>query len=428
MLDIAPAKLTDKAIDSIIHANARLNIWDGSVRSTKTVTSILRWLDYVAHEAPPGDLLISGKTRDTIRRNVLNPIEEIARGSVRWSISSGEGQLLGRRFYVIGGSDESSELRLRGLTLAGAYIDEITTIPRSFFMQTLARMSITDAMLFGSTNPDSPYHWLKTDFLDKKRDLDLAHFHFTLNDNPWLSEEYKDALKAEYGVGSLWYRRFVEGLWVVAEGAIYDMWDARRHVTSKLPNPEHISAAWSAVDYGTTNPFVALIFCVVDHPRPHIEVVAEWRWDSQERRSQMTDAGYSKALTEWLDKVRPLIARDFPDGAHPSEMLEYLYVDPSAASFILQCEADGFSRVARANNDVLDGIRGVSTLLSTDRLKFHESCDGTIKEMPSYSWDPKAQQRGEDKPLKRDDHGPDATRYGIWSEQRKWQDWTETAK
>lgn len=433
-LDLEPSHLTDKGIASIVGSNARINLWHGSVRSTKTTHANMRWLDYVSRDCPPGKLLFGGKTKDTIVRNVIDPMQEIV-GHRALRVVGNNAYLFGRKIHIISGNDEGAELRVRGLTLAGALLDEVTVLPESYFRMVLSRLSIPGAKLFGTMNPDSPNHWVKRDYLDKGDELNavakafgqigLREFHFNLDDNPHLDPGYVASLKAEYGgPGTLFYMRFIEGKWVLAEGAIYDMWTDELHKVSVLPHPDHVERAWVSIDYGTTNPFVALLMLHVTDPYDHILVAGEYRWDSKKQLRQLTDAQYSEALRFWL--ASPDCApyarstKDLPAGD-----LERIYVDPSAASFMRQLHVDGFSGVAAAENSVIDGIRSTASLRSRRLLLVHESCEGLLSEIPGYVWDPKKQEKGEDAPLKQDDHGPDAERYGIASTRRIWRHWLE---
>jgi PBSX family phage terminase large subunit len=162
--------------------------------------------------------------------------------------------ILGRRGWVIGANGARAESRLRGLTCAGAYVDEGSLVPREFFTQLLGRMSVPGAKLFVTINPDNPAHWLRRDFLGNNG-LDLRNWHFQLGDNPSLTREYIAAISAEFT--GLWYRRFILGEWVAAEGAVYDMWDDQIHVIDVVPAIQ--SWVCAAIDYGTTNPFHALL-------------------------------------------------------------------------------------------------------------------------------------------------------------------------
>ena len=348
-----------------------------------------------------------GKTERTLKRNIIDPLTEmLGPAPVPLVQGSGEVWLLGRRVYLAGANDERAQERIRGLTLAGAYVDEISTIPQSFWSMLLSRLSVEGARLFGTSNPDSPAHWLKAEFLDRASvwlghdgvtdydddGMDLARFWFRLADNPHLPAAYVASLKQEF-VG-LWRKRFIDGLWVAAEGAVYDMFDVERHVVDMVP----VIRRWLAcsIDYGTVNPLHALLIGLgVDR---RLYVVAEWRWDSRARLRQLTDAEYSAKLREWLASVR------YPGSQLYGVTPERFIVDPSAASFIRQLHADHLP-VMGADNAVLDGIRLTASLFGSGRLLISRSCKALIGELASYVWDDKARLCGEDKPLKLNDHG-----------------------
>jgi len=182
-------RFSPKALRSICESTRRLNIWHGAVRSSKTVSSIVRFLEFLA-TAPAGDILISGKTERTVYRNILRPIQDIVgRGNFRYARNTGECTIAGRLCYVAGANDERAEEKIRGMTLIGAYVDEATVLPESFFRMLGTRLSLPGAKMFVTTNPDGPFHWLYTDYIQNP-DIDAAVFHFTLDDNPVLSEEY----------------------------------------------------------------------------------------------------------------------------------------------------------------------------------------------------------------------------------------------
>ncbi len=403
---------------SIAQATARINIWSGSVRSGKTVGSLLRWLTYVARAPRGGALVIIGKTYDTVARNVFGPLSDPALFGpavplVKWTRGAPTGTILGRPVEIITANDVRAEGRIRGLTCAGAYVDEATLIPSNFWKQLLARLSVPGAKLFATTNPDNPGHWLRKDFILRAGELDLRHWHFTLDDNPALDPAYVDALKAEY-VG-LWYKRFILGQWVQAEGAIYDMWDPDRHVVDTLPRIER----WLSlgVDYGTRNPFAALLLGLGRDPddgRYRLYLTHEWRHDSRLARRTLTDPEYSARLRQWLAGIKP--PREAVEGVRP----EWIHVDPSAASFSTQLYHDGMTNVAHAVNDVVPGIRTVSGVIARDRLRVHRSCQGWHDEVGGYAWDDTAAEKGEDKPIKADDHDLDAGRYAIHSTEWAW--------
>lgn len=408
--------LFPKQIDSCRTATARLNIWEGSVSSGKTYCSIWKWLSWLVNEAPEkGAFLMSGKTERTLARNILDPIQEMI-GAHRFKINKGEGIAYfgGRVIYLASANDERSENKIRGMTLAGAYGDEITLWPESFFKMLLSRLRVKGARFYGTTNPDSPYHYLKTEFLDREAELNLKRFQFHLHDNTTLDPEYVASIEKEYT--GLWYRRFILGEWCQAEGAIYDMYDQQRHsvplqvLLKKLHDVFEINDSRGeevqmtrqcvAVDYGTSNPTAALLLNEYRRgAKKHIHVANEYYYDGRKNQRQKTDSQY---------------VSDFEDYYRVCEITKAvpLVIDPSAASLKAEAEKHDFI-VYDAINDVLDGIRNVSRLFSQDALTIDTKCQNLNMELPSYVWDKAAQIKGEDKPLKQNDHACDALRYGC---------------
>lgn len=403
--------LSPKQLRSIAEATARLNLWEGAVRSGKTIASLWAWLLYVAFAPTGGELVMVGRTADTVFRNLLQPLMNadlfgsFAR-QVQYTPGARTARIFGRLVHIIGANDVQAEAKIRGMTVAGAYVDEVTILPQVFWDQLVARISVPGAMLFGSTNPDSPAHWLKRDWLDSGNPS-VRSWHFTLDDNNTLDPEYVAHLKRSY-VG-LWYRRFILGQWVIAEGAVYDMWDETEHVVDAVPNI--VSWLGTGIDYGTTNPFHAVLVGRGDDDR--LYATAEFRYDSRQQRRQLTDVEYSQRYRQWLRNAP--IPNTQLTGVSPA----YHVLDPSAASFRVQLNQDGVT-AHLADNSVLDGIRTVSGLLGRRKLLIHRSCAELIKELPGYSWDAKASLLGEDKPMKVDDHGCDALRYLAQTTQSVW--------
>lgn len=395
---------TGKQLDSILDSDARINIWQGSVSSGKTISSLIRWIEFCQTGAK-GNLLMIGKTERTLKRNVIDVLGEIldGSGSLVTRTGSGEIQIGNRTIYIVGANDERAEAKIRGLTLAGAYGDEVTLWSESFFNMLLSRLRVPNAQLFLTTNPDSPNHWLKKKFLDRESELDIRNFSFQLGDNHTLDQKYVESLKAEYAPpSSLWYRRFINGEWIMAEGAVYDCFDRTENVVSELPKMREY---YVGIDYGTTNPLCALL--VGEGVDDQLYVIKEYYYDSATKQRQLSDAEYSREL------------RNFLDGYD----VRKIYVDPSAASFVTQLWRDNHLGVTKANNNVQDGIRIVYNLIGSRKLKIHSSCNRLIEEIESYVWDVKQQERGEDKPLKRNDHAVDALRYVMIALGAIWRHW-----
>ena len=190
-----------------------------------------------------------------------------------------------------------------------------------------------------------------------------------------------------------------------------------------LPPLETIVTWAVGIDYGTTNPFVALLRAVTEEA---IYVCREWRWDSSAMRRQMTDSEYSDGVLTWL-RTGADGAYQLGDGPSPVPVVNHeIFVDPSAASFRKQLQSDIGGWPMGADNDVRTGIRNTATLLSRRRLRIHRSCEGLLREMTGYVWDSKAQERGVDAPLKANDHGPDALRYAVLGLRRYWLRWASS--
>jgi len=341
--------------------------------------------------------MIVGVSRDAIQRNVLSEICGMAGVRIPTPKST-QINILGRTVYLVGANDERAQRRIQGSTLALAYVDELTLIPQGFFKMLLSRLSVADAQLFATTNPDSPFHWLKEEFLDREGvddNLNLKTFKFKLPDNPSLTTEYINSLKAEYS--GLWYKRYIDGDWVLAEGLVYDFFDEELHIIDKPPGraKEYIVG----VDYGTTNPTVFLKIGFNPECYPNIWIEDEYYYDSRKFNRQKSDTEYVEDYLRWMGIKKP----------------DAIYIDPSAASLQVELEHQGVHNICNADNDVVNGIRFVGNLISNGTLKICRNCKNLIKEFQTYRWDEKASTRGEDKPLKESDHALDAARYGIFS-------------
>jgi PBSX family phage terminase large subunit len=397
-------RLSEKQGRSIVQATHWVNLWHGAVRSGKTTASLLWFASQIEQHDGIGDLLMVGKTERTLKRNLIRPMEDLlGHEVVSLREGSGEARIMGQRVYLVGANDERAEQKIRGGTFARIYGDEVSLWPKSFFDMALTRMSTPGAKFGGTTNPDAPRHWLKKEYIDREGEMDLLSFHFKLTDNPDLSASYVDNLKRSFT--GMWYKRFIEGLWVVAEGVIWDAFDTDQHCMAEVPEGVKFDRYFVAIDYGTSNPFVALLFGV--DTEGVYWVLDEWRWDSRARNRQMSDQQYSAAMAEWI-------------ATHEGIVPTAWYPDPSAASFILQMTNDHPWSVNAADNDVEDGLRTVATAFGSDKIRIiMPNCESTVDECLGYSWDPKKQRFGKDEPIKQDDHGPDALRYGVLSDRRQ---------
>jgi PBSX family phage terminase large subunit len=418
------ADLSTKQARSIIEAldtDRRVCLWHGAVRSGKTLASALAWLAYI-RQAPPGDLAMIGKTKETLERNILGNLRTWAGpGAVRHTALSNRGTIYGRTVHMLGANDRKAESRIRGMTLAGTYVDEATLLPGSEYWDMLMSRHLTTwtagAKVLATTNPAQPGHWLKKQMLDTGEAL---AWHFLLEDNPILTaQERADAAR---GVSGVFYRRNILGEWVAAEGAIYDRLDlepggANRTTWDRLP--PLTGRYWLGMDYGDRNATHAVLLALGTDER--LYVVGEWRHSGRESRHQMEQTEYEAALHEWITGGAGIVL-----GGRPLRDVwpERIAVDPSAAGFRNVLRNRGWSGLTEPSekiNPVRDGIRNVNSLIVTGRLVFVQGAAPVLeREMAGYAWDDK---KDEDVPVKSDDHGPDALRYTVMCCRTVWRPW-----
>ncbi|MFC3802699.1 PBSX family phage terminase large subunit [Cohnella sp. GCM10012308] len=372
-------------------------ICDGSVRAGKTVAMSLSYVFWAMQSFNGEQFGMAGKTIGALRRNVIGPLKRMlaSRGySVHdnltdnvMTISRG---LVVNYFFLFGGKDERSQDLIQGITLAGMFFDEVALMPQSFVNQAVARCSVDGRKYWFNCNPAGPFHWFKVEWLDQAVAKNVLHLHFTMDDNLSLSEKIKEGYRRLFT--GVFYRRYILGLWVLAEGVIYDMFDKDKHVVPAEERP--YTQYYISCDYGTQNPTT---FGLWGQSKGVWYKVKEYHYDGRARGRQKTDEEYCDELIAFAGKLP----------------IEGVIIDPSAASFIAAVKKRGGLRVIKADNDVVDGIRDVASALVEGLIKYNAGCVETFREFSSYSWDPKAQQRGEDKPLKEHDHQMDADRYFV---------------
>lgn len=380
-------------------------IADGAIRSGKSMSMSFSFVTWAMNTFKNRNFGICGKTIHSIRRNVINDLKRMitCRGYEvidRMSINCLTIKYGGRSndFYLFGGQDESSQNLVQGITLAGVLFDEVALMPESFVNQATARCSVEGSKWFFNCNPaGSSLHWFKQAWIDRYVQKKLLYLHFSMDDNPSLSEDVKEKYRSMY-VGTF-YRRYIEGRWVAAEGVIYDMWSRTENVYTEedtervfdgfVGGPRYIG-----VDYGTTNP---MVFLDCTDTGQYLLINNEYYYDS---RATMTKA--QKTDKEYADDFEK-----FVDFDHTVTVI----IDPSAESFKVELRNRGY-RLKDADNTVLDGLRITASMIQTRRLKVLKGkTPNLLREIESYIWDEKAVQRGEEKPLKEHDHAMDAMRY-----------------
>lgn len=391
-------------------------ICDGAVRSGKTVSMALSYVQWAMETFNGMNFGLCGKTIHAHRRNVVKPLKQMLKsrnyevvdilnenvliiqktyikpdGTIKKSVNY---------FYIFGGSDESSQDTIQGITLAGCLFDEVALMPESFVQQATARCSIDGAKFWFSCNPDNPFHWFKKDWIEKAELKKVLYLHFTMDDNLSLSEEVKERYKSLYT--GIFYKRFILGLWVMADGVVYPMFDTDL-------NCIHYSRNWTrnmiAIDFGIQN---ATTFGLYGYyaPEKHYHLI-DYYYHCGREEGQKTVKEYVDDLIEFIDKnnVRP----------------QYICIDPSAAPLIVEIRKRSYFKrrkikIIPAKNNVMNGIQVVSYLLQERKFTLEPHCIKDQEEFAAYIWDEKAAERGVDEVLEVNDHCMDRNRYAIYTD------------
>lgn len=373
-------------------------IADGAIRSGKTIAMICSFLLWSQKNFRGEDFIIAGKSIGALKRNVIKPMQQILTAwGWKYQYNRSENYIIigTNTYYLFGANNEASQDVLQGLTAAGALADEVALFPQSFVEQMIGRCSVAGAKVFMNCNPRGPYHHIKVEYIDKAKDKRILYLHFTMDDNLSLAESVKERFRRMFS--GVFFKRYILGLWVMAEGIIYDMFDEAKH---KIPTEEReYSEYYIAVDYGTQNATTFGLWgkCRMGKHAGKWIKIKEYYYSGRDESKQKTDEEFYQDLEEFAGDLK----------------IKSVIVDPSAASFIATIKKHGKFRVRHAKNEVLDGIRNVATALNNGMILYNDCCINTFGEYFSYVWDPKAAERGEDKPVKQNDHCMDSDRYFV---------------
>lgn len=373
-------------------------IADGSVRSGKTVSMSISFVFWAMATFTDCNFALCGKTVRSCRRNVIKPLINMLKH--RYDIKDKRSENLltiskdgkSNTFYIFGGKDESSQDLIQGVTLAGVLLDEVALMPRSFVEQALARCSVEGARFWFNCNPDNPNHWFYREWVLKAPEKHALRLKFLMDDNLSLSDKVKQRYYSLYQ--GTFYRRFILGEWVIAEGLVYQ--DYNDHIKDKLwdGNPDELVGTWYiSMDYGTINPCSMGLWCVTDNEAIRVD---EYYYNGRKEGYQRTDEEHYAEL----DKL----AGD--------RYIERVIIDPSAASFKATIKRHGKFFVKSAKNDVINGIRTTSQMLTDGRIKIGVKCKASQEEFGMYRWDDKAEV---DKVVKENDHAMDDIRYFAYT-------------
>ena len=388
-------------------------ICDGAVRSGKTVSEALSFVLWSMSTFDGKNLALCGKTVGGLRRNVIGPLKQMLK-STGYVIEDArnEGCLcigaidketkkkVTNYYYIFGGKDESSQDLIQGITLAGVFFDEVALMPQSFVNQATARCSVEGAKFWFSCNPNSPFHWFKKEWINKVTERKILYLHFTMDDNPSLSEEVKNRYKALYT--GVFYKRYILGLWVAADGIVYPMFDPDIHAVELKRNWTRIFVAG---DFGIQNATTFGIFGYYAPERRYHQIASYYHSGRDEGQ---------KTTKEYADDLKQFLADNLV-------MPEYVVLDPSAAPMIVELRKDPyFARhgidILPAKNRVDLGIQVVSFLLNERKFTLDPSCIKDIEEFTTYAWDSDKLDKGVEEVIKIDDHAMDKIRYAIMTD------------
>ena len=377
--------LSPKQREFVLEANHRWNFKGGATRSGKTYLDF-RWIIPMRireRVGKDGLTVILGVTKSTIERNVLEPMRNLYGDTLVGTISSDNtAWLFGEKCYCLGAEKVSQVSKIRGSSIKYCYGDEVADWSEEVFELLKSRLDKEDSCFDGPFNPQYPAHGLKQ-FLDS--DADIFSQTYTIDDNPFLPESFKENLKKEYA-GTVFYDRYILGQWVLAEGLIYKLEDYNLVDTVPDRGEYYISC-----DYGTLNPFSAGLWCWDGKIATRIR---EYYYSGRDERSNKTDEEYYTELEKLAGDLH----------------VKSVIVDPSAASFIEVIRRHKRFTVKKAVNDVLPGIMTTARYLQDGTIKIHLSCEDAIREFGLYRWD---EESTEDRPIKENDHAMDDIRYFV---------------
>jgi len=397
-----PDLFSPRQIEFIRYSTKRWNIAHGSVSTGKTVVTLHRFIQAI-NDCPDSEIAMVGKTSTTLYNNVIKQLFECPEFSIykpfcTWHGSKRELTFKDKVVTTYGAKDEGSAALIQGRTLSLSYCDEMTLYPDSFIHMLNTRLRKPYSMGFCSMNPSYPDHIIKQ-WIDKYDQGDPNYYalHFTLEDNPFVDENYKATIRDS--LSGLFYKRNYLGLWCLAEGSVFECFDMEIHV---VRNPPCAAEYWVAgIDYGASNPFTCILVGVctgkyTQSPKK-LWVEKEYFWDHKNKRAK-TNFELAVDVQSFLDPYS----------------VKNIYIDPSAAAFKTELRKMGLNTID-ANNEVLDGITQLTAEFQKGNLVVCSECKNTIREIQTYVWDGDASKRGDDKPLKKDDHCLDALRYVIAS-------------
>jgi PBSX family phage terminase large subunit len=390
-----------KQLEFMANCTRPWNIAHGAVSTGKTVGTLFAFM-HAVENCPDSQIFMVGKSSGTIYENAVRLLLEgdelsMFKPFCRWSPGNHRLYYKDKIIKCLGAKDEGALGVFRGLTASLMYCDEMTLYPDSIIMMINTRLRREHSRGFAAMNPTYPSHICKQ-WIDKADlgDPNYYALHFQLDDNPFLTEEYKERVRN--GSTGIFYRRDVLGEWCLAEGAIFDFFERPIHTVKKPPTAAEY---WIAgLDYGFSNAFCCLLIGVNSgvstQTGKQMWVEKEFYWDYKKQGRQLLNSEFADSVQEFLEPYA----------------VKAVYIDPSAASMKAELERRRIHCVP-AENDVYYGIQIMTDLMNKGVLTVCRECKNTIREIETYVWDEKKAKQGEDAPVKKGDHAVDALRYAC---------------
>ena len=391
-------QLTKKQAIYVREANHRWNFAIGAVRSGKSHLAVQYTIPKCLKERRglKGLNLILGVTKESIERNVLEPMRDIWGQDTVGQINSRNVALIfGERVYCLGAGKAGQVGPLRGSEVKFCYIDEAVDINQEVFELLKSRLSLPYSVCHAGANPSFPSHFIKQ-FIDSAgAGLDIYAQHYTIYDNPFLPPSYVSNLEAEYR-GTVYFQRYILGRWAQAEGLIYPMYET---AFAEPPQGVPVRDYCVSIDYGTQNPFAALLW---ERYGDVWYAVKGYYYSGRTTNRQKTDDEYGRDMDQFVEGIHVRTVDGLPGKIRT-------IVDPSAASFIALLKKRDWCKVIPADNDVSNGIRETATAMQRGAFKVSPTIKDWRTEVEGYVWDDKF----DDKPVKENDHFMDSMRYFV---------------
>lgn len=371
---------------------ARINVLEGSVRSGKTWITLIVWALWVATMPKDAQYLMVAKTMTSLKRNCLDLLQTlVGKKNFEYNTSRKEAVLFGRTVYLEGVNDVRAEGKIRGMTLQGAYCDEITLFQEDFFAMLLSRLSMPGAKLFGSTNPDNPSHWLNAKYLQRGDELDIYQKKFLIDDNPHLDPAYVENLKKEYT--GVFYKRFILGEWVVADGLCYQQFADNPEKWIKDKPDEGMQFISVGVDFGGNRSLTTFVATAFYPNFSKIGIIKD-----HHIAGRKGDIDGDRLNREFIQFVKEL-------QAEYKAPVRYCFAD-SAEQYLIAglakaCKQAGLPIAIgdSVKTEIVTRIICMNTLLNTNRVFFLRRCSLVIDGIRAAAWDKKAAEKGQDKRL-----------------------------